>query len=204
MSVSVKLQKITGPVNSKNMTESVTVTGDGLVQKDVQANLAKAGTLTTRTDDDDGVITMGAGHGFVDGDRLDIFWDVGGVKGSRYGITADMTGDLLTVTGGAGDVLPADESPVTVCKCKSESFNVIGNNMQLLSLYMSGRGNIIIADAVPAAHHPQVFPNNAQVYQWYVDSGITNPLAGDTVTQIFVSQASTTTAADCRAVALVN
>lgn len=204
MTVSVKIQRIVGPVNGKNMTEVATVEGDGMVQKDVKANLAVAGEITTRTDDNTVNVTFEAGHGFVDGDRVDIFWEVGGVPGCRYGIAIDMTGDVGLLDGGAGDNFPVLNTEVTVCKCRAEAFNVIGNNMQLLGLYMSGRGNIIVADAVPNAHHPQIFPLPGQVYEWYTGNGVTNPLAGDTVTQIFVSQASTTTQADCRAIALVN
>lgn len=78
--------------------------------------LAKAGNLTTRTSDTVGVLTLLAGHGITDAMLVDLYW----TGGKRYGCTVTAY-DATTVTLGAGaktggDVLPADESAIVVCK----------------------------------------------------------------------------------------
>ena len=42
----------------------------------IEASLAagKAGTLSTRTDNTDGTLTLGSGHGITDGQVISIFW----------------------------------------------------------------------------------------------------------------------------------
>lgn len=69
------------------------------------------GELTTRTDDDTGVVTaVGTGHTIENADVVDVYW-AGGV---RYGMdVTDVTGAAITVDGGAGDVLPAQTTTIT-------------------------------------------------------------------------------------------
>ena len=61
------------------------------------------GTLSSRTDDDTGDVTLSSGHGIVTSDKVDVYW----AAGVRYGMTATVAGAVVTVDGGAGDVLPA-------------------------------------------------------------------------------------------------
>lgn len=93
---------------AKNWTRS----GEHPNPYEVTLPVAQDGDLTTRTDDDTGVATMdSAEHGIETGDKVDVYWD-GGV---RYGMEATVSGTAVTLEGGAGAVLPADESPVVVC-----------------------------------------------------------------------------------------
>lgn len=71
---------------------------------------AQSGTLDSRTDDDTGVAGLAAGHGIETGDVVDVYWS-GGV---RYGMDATVSGNDVTLDGGAGDVLPAVSTAVTV------------------------------------------------------------------------------------------
>jgi len=71
---------------------------------------AQVGSLTTRTDDNTGVATLSTGHGITTGMVVDVYWS-GGV---RYGMTATRSVNEITVDGGAGDVLPAQDTAVTV------------------------------------------------------------------------------------------
>ena len=67
------------------------------------------GTLGTRTDADTGVVTLSTGHGISTSDVVDVYWS-GGV---RYGMTATVSGNDVTVDGGAGDDLPTVASTIT-------------------------------------------------------------------------------------------
>ncbi len=78
-----------------------------------------AGTLTTRTDADNGVVTLGAGHGLQPNDMVDVSW-VGpaGSGGIRRMTVSSVSGNDVTVsaTVGASDALPAQDTAVVVNK----------------------------------------------------------------------------------------
>ena len=67
------------------------------------------GSLTTRTDNDTGVVTLATGHGIQTNDVVDVYW-AGGV---RYGMTATVATNAVTVDGGAGDNLPDALTTIT-------------------------------------------------------------------------------------------
>ena len=75
------------------MTGQATRTNEGTGTKEVALPIAKAGTLTTRTEDDTGEATLGAGHGITTGAIVDIYWS----GGRRYGVTVGTV---------AGNVVP--------------------------------------------------------------------------------------------------
>jgi len=63
-----------------------------------------SGTLSTRTDDDDGVVTVAAGHGVSAEDLVNVLWASGGL---RVGMSVSMAAaTTVTVSGGSGDALP--------------------------------------------------------------------------------------------------
>lgn len=74
--------------------------------------IAKSGSLTTRTDDNTGVITSST-HGYTDADTVDVYW----VGGYRYAMSiTSYDANTITVDGGAGTNLPAQSTAVIVCK----------------------------------------------------------------------------------------
>jgi len=92
-------------------TESITVDGSNGRQITLPAVSANnTGTLTTRTDDNTGVATVQSSHSIQTADVVDVYWS-GGV---RYGMDATVSGNTITVDGGAGDNLPTQDTAVTV------------------------------------------------------------------------------------------
>lgn len=73
---------------------------------------ARAGTLATRTGDDAGTVTFGAGHGFVTGDLVELKW----AGGERREMSATVAGVAVTLDGGTGDALPVETTAVTATK----------------------------------------------------------------------------------------
>lgn len=70
----------------------------------------KTGTLSTRTDDDDGVLTMDAGHGLEVGSIIRLEWNGGNRRDME--VTA-VTDNDVTISGGSGGyVLPAEDSAI--------------------------------------------------------------------------------------------
>ncbi len=69
------------------------------------------GTLSTRTDDDTGIVTIASGHGVTTNDTIDVLWAAGKI----YGMTVSAS-DSTTVTldGGDGDALPVANASVSI------------------------------------------------------------------------------------------
>lgn len=77
------------------------------------------GSLSTRTGDTQGVITFAGGNrGLTTSETLDVYW----AAGSRLGMSiTNVAGALVTVSGGAGDVLPAQNTALSIV-CASGKF----------------------------------------------------------------------------------
>ena len=83
----------------------------GVPPQDVAVPAAKAGTLSTRTGNTDGELTMtDTDHGIEDGDKITIFWDGGIAYQATVGIVA---GKVVPFTDAKGDNLPGAETAVT-------------------------------------------------------------------------------------------
>ena len=154
--------------------------------------LGKAGTLTTRTDNDTGTVTLGAGHGFTTGDKVDVYWD----GGLRYGMDATVAGNDVAVDTGAGDNLPPQDEPVVVSKQVQISAAFVGDQVELYaamldSLDQNAYGHAAFHAANDAEIHDVTLqrqrPDVANV-----QDGAINPFAATTVAYVMVSNASTT------------
>lgn len=142
----------------------------------------KAGTLTTRTDNDTGVATLGAGHGIITGDKVDVFWD----GGLRYGMDATVAGNAVTVDAGAGDNLPAQATDLVVCKPVALELDVDGDQLKALGAFFGKRGHVRFLDGSAATLLS--IPLAASVpYSWISDAAVANPLEGDVVGSVLMS-----------------
>ena len=86
-----------------SMLRTVTRTASSQIGHETAPQLpaAKAGTLSARTDDNTGVVTLAAGHGLEVGDVVDVYWS--GSGNYRYGMDVTVVdGNDVTVDGGAG------------------------------------------------------------------------------------------------------
>jgi hypothetical protein len=151
---------------------------EGIPPVDTSLPVGHAGTLTTAT------IAMVTGHGLTDGT-----FDVHGVGWCRYGCTIDFTGDSAAVTGGAGDALANGAVVVTAAVTLDVAFD--GDNLALIGVGASRQTSVrflkansdVIADLLIVA-------NGA--WGWDEDSAIANPLTGDAVASVEVSNGSAT------------
>ena len=92
---------------------------------------AKTGSLSTRTDDNTGVATLSTGHGILTNDVVDVYWD-GGV---RFGMLATVSGNAVSLDGGAGDNLPAQDTAVTVVKQTPIEVNFDGDTLKIIGIF---------------------------------------------------------------------
>lgn len=151
---------------------------------------AEAGTLTTRTDDDTGTVTItDAGHGILTGDVVDVYW----ADGMRANMTVGtVAGTSVPIDGGTGDVLPVAATAINVAKQHTEDCVVTGNNV--VAIGVNAGAYRVTANFVGAAaailHTVQLEVNSS--YVWTSALGTTNPLAGDAVLKVHLSQESPT------------
>ena len=110
-------------------------TGDHPNPYEVELPPGTAGSLSTRTDDDTGIITA-AGHALIVGDKVNVFWS----GGKRYGMTVSaVAGNDVTVgTGagetGSGDVFPAASTTVVITKQVSINTQIDGDNIEIIGI----------------------------------------------------------------------
>jgi len=162
-----------------------TITSPVASQWSVGLGAAKVGTLTTRTNNTDGTLTMNSGHGITTGQRLDIYW----AGGSTYGATVGtVSGNSVPFTGGQGDNLPIATTAITAMVPVSEPIALTGNNAVGIGANCPAGGRVVFA----AANNSTIFAVSLRTstnpsYIWSSGDGGSNPLAGGTVSQVFLS-----------------
>jgi hypothetical protein len=185
----------TGTADGQTFTNVVEGEGNGKEVVSPTVPAAKTGTLTTRTDNDTGVLTMTAGHGFATSDKLDVFWS----GGSRRNMTATVAVNAVTVDGGSGDNLPVVSTAVTAMKPTSVDFTVTGDDV--LALMVSNPADdgyaVFMDDQVsPAEISAATFRvglNSGFAYGLDTDpdNSADNPLAGVNTTSVKLSHGAT-------------
>jgi len=165
---------------SSDGTNAVSFVGGVTVQKTLPALVAaQTGTLTTRTDDDTGVATLSTGHTIESDDVVDVYW----AAGVRYGMTATVATNAVTVDGGAGDALPTQDTAVTVVVQTAIEINFDGDDAQIVGVFYSNP-----SDTGAKAHLDLQDTDDASIEEIDLvhdtangaDAGITDIANGDT------------------------
>lgn len=163
--------------------------------------VAVAGVLSTRTDNDSGIVTS-AGHSFTEGTgTLFIFW-AGGCAW-RYDETAHDANTFtidVGVNGGSTGVLPVEGSSVTVCLGTSLVASIDGDNMKMLAalcdqrciLYCRDVSSVLVATPIVLGANDAFVWRSPTDDNGNVTTSYTNPLTGNPVTSILAAQASST------------
>jgi hypothetical protein len=187
----------TASIGSDSFVQRFTDTGNSQDGAFPSVPAAKTGVLTTRTDADTGTFTMDPGHGFITSDKIDVFWTVSGVYGSRRNMTATVTSDSAVLDGGTGDNLPVQTSPITAMKPTVVLLDVIGNNVKALAVNAPQGGYVVFCDGggdLTAATYK--LTSTSPGASWSTASGATNPLATKTVVSVKFSHGLSSGAVD--------
>lgn len=103
--------------NGTTYTTMTRLAGSG-----VTLNPAYAGSLTTRTDANTGVVTTtNTPTGIATNDIVDVYWS----GGRRRQMVATVSGSAITVDGGSGDDLPALSTAVVICEALAVTFPTV-------------------------------------------------------------------------------
>ena len=174
---------IIGSIGDRAINSIVSRDASGVITHKVTLPAAKAGTLSTRTSDTAGTLTLGAAHGILEADVIDIYWDGGRAYGATVGVI-----DVLDVpfTLAAGDVLPAEDAAIT-----AQKQTVIDTDFDadLLVAVAAGCTQKVCIGVMEVAARSKTLDVAAAEACWWVDDQWTaNPLAGLTVTSMVVTQ----------------
>lgn len=170
-------------------------TNSGSIALEDTLNSAKTGTLTTRTDDNTGTLTMTAGHGITDGQIVDIYWS-GGVQ--RTVTVGTVSTNSVPFDLGIGDNLPIATTAVTVCVQKAINLAIDGDNTNILAVILETvdkslrtAGNVQFLDAAAdVIAEIDLVANVSQV--WDITGGSANPFTGDPITNLKATQGNST------------
>lgn len=164
--------------NNDQFSSQLPVEGASIERTSPTIPAAKVGALTTRTDDNTGVLTMESGHGFTDGQLVDVFWSGGTRRAMTIGTVASLS---VPIDGGSGDVLPADETAITAMIPVEIEFVVDGDTVKGLAV-SSARASawIVFVDDADAVITDAIFRINTAGYGsgWVEGAVWDNPLAG--------------------------
>lgn len=121
-----------------SISSTITRTGEGAVSQEVTLAAGEAGSLTTRTSDSAGTITMDAATVIETADEVDVFW----ASGKRYGVTVGtVSGTTVPISGGAGDNLPVQDTALTISVRTSINMDFDGDQVKQMVISSSGRAS---------------------------------------------------------------
>ena len=188
---------ITGSIGGITIQGTVSRTAEGQISQEVSLAAADAGTLTTRTSDTAGTLTMdSASHGISTGDEIDIFWtDSDGDAKCAYGATAGtVSGTSVPFTGASGDALPVVDSEVTADVVTEVDVDFDGDNLEEILLQSTRKGHFDFVDSTPTSLH-QAKLAASEPWLWFSSMGYDNPLAGNPVDKLKLSNGDSDNAA---------
>lgn len=164
--------------------------------REVDLPAGKAGSLTDRTDNNTGTITMNdTGHGISTGASVDVYWD-GGVQ---YKVTVGtVVGTSVPIDLGLGDNLPPEDATVVVSVRSQINVDIDGDNLVLLAIKQKYNSNTITADshidfqdsASGQVAEVDLEANGPRV--WDIAGGSANQFTGNPITKAFASNGSAT------------
>lgn len=111
-------------------------TADGGAAVEIAIPAGKVGTLSTRTDDETGTLTMDSGHGITTGAIIDLYWE----GGSRHGITVGTVSSNTVPIGaddkGVGDDLPSQSTDIVAMVQLAFNCSIDGDELSLLAMQL--------------------------------------------------------------------
>jgi hypothetical protein len=189
----------TGTLSTTAQVGGITI--QGTLSKTADSHMAynpslpagKAGTLTTRTSNTNGVATLSAGHGITTGDKVDVYWS----GGLRYGMDATVSGNDVTIDGGAGANLPAASTALVVTKQVVQDFVFDGDYAQLIAMMATRRCHVHLVDAGGQNLFERELAADTP-WAWAADTGVSSPITGNPVAKLKVSNGDSAAVCDLK------
>lgn len=166
----------------------------------------KAGTLSTRTSDTAGTLTLGADHGITDGEVIAIFWPSGVAYLATVG-TVD--GTSVPFTGAAGDALPEEDAAIVADVMEAHDVEFDGDDLEMLVATFRERGVVVFEDWSGSGGDGDAVLDAADIaaneaYLFIADTGEANPLTGNAVDQVWIANGDPSNSSLFKLAALYN
>lgn len=180
---------VDGVIGGVSISGKRTNSPDGEIKVIDTLTAGQSGTLSTRTDDDTGVITLGEGHGLTT-ETVSVAWSTG--SRSLLSINSyDST--TITVDGGGGDALPTEGSTVIVGVAQSSDVDFSGTLLEGIGIKADYRAILDFLDAGGSSLLKIDIPSEG-FFIWYSTLS-TNPLTGNTIASLKASAGTANDAA---------
>jgi len=181
---------IAGEIAGAPLNSTLSRSADGGIRHGpITLPVAEAGTLSTRTTDTTGVLTI-TDTTLEIGDVIDIYWD----GGRCYDVDVDnVVGNDVTFSGGAGDVLPAVDTAITAAEQVVIDTDFDGAVLVAIGALANARGHLSFQQS--AVTELSVDLVQSEAWFWADNLSIANPLVGTVVGNIQASQAGSTATA---------
>lgn len=130
---------ISASIGGKTISGTLTRTEATDVSSQVTVSAAKAGTLSTRTDNDTGTLTLASGHGITNAQVIDIYWS-GGIQ--RGCVVGTVSGTSVPFDSGAGDNLPIATTAITACVQVVVDTDVAAATIEMAAASATRKGSV--------------------------------------------------------------
>jgi hypothetical protein len=175
----------------------VTRTQDaGIPPQEIAVAAAKAGTLSTRTNDTAGTLTMAANHGITNAAKIDIGWnDSSSDFQACYGATVGTVSNLsVPFTGAAGTVLPTENATIAAQVRLPQNVAWDNDDGVLLGFMSTRNGHVVFEDSGNNVLKAQRMRASEACLYW--DEGfMANPITGNAVEQLQLTNLDSANAA---------
>ncbi len=194
---------VNATLNGRTFVTDWTTSGDNIGGSSPSVPAAKAGALTTRTDNTTGTVTMtDSGHGITTAAKVDIYW----AGGSRRNVTVGtVSGTSVPISAGSGDNLPAATTVLAVVVPVTDgNWAVPGANVTAIAARATSyRGTFVIRQSDGTEILAVVVPAG-QSYLWSAKAGGANPVTGVTIGKATFSHENTSNPQEMPLVFLYN
>lgn len=182
----------TATVGGISIQSTITRTGEGQISQRVDLPAGIAGQISAA-----GVDGLPTGHGFEASDVIAVHWvDANGVAKSRRGLTVDAAStnaiEFDETPAGAGDALPAADTDVVVSVQYSISVAFDGDDLEMIVAASTGQVAVDYRAAAASIAARTLTANES--WSWISGEGVANPLEGETIASIVVSNGATSAA----------
>ncbi len=187
---------VNGSVAGLSFSAQVSATADAALADETTLPAGASGTLSTRTDNDTGVVTA-AGHTFSGSgsEKCNVFWS----GGMRYGMTVTaVDGNDISIDTGAGDNLPTEDAEVIISEQVEINIDFDGDDMEMLVVgcdqrcsadFQDSGGTVLLHKEIP-----QPGTGQKNLYSWVDGVNGTRPITGNAVDKVMASNATVTEA----------
>lgn len=177
--------RLVGDVGGIGISGSVVKTNSGQIGQQTTLAVAKTGTLSTRTNDTDGTLTMAASHGITTAAVIDLYWS----GGRRYNVVVGTVSvNSVPISGGAGDNLPIATTAITAQVQNVIDVDFAGSLATMIAAKSVNKGMLLFYESTTL----RAAIDLAADEPWFYSStgGFTSPLLTYAISSIKVTQSS--------------